>query len=263
MFAQERQQSIAEKIKAEGRVRVAQLAAQFAVTEDCIRKDLTVLEKQGLARKTYGGAVRVRENPHLYSSRDRRSLPDPERLGIVQKAMSLIHADDLVYLDVSNTSLELAEAIARSGLRVTVMTNMIAVLNLLSSAPAVTVLFPGGQMNPERDGFWGSMSQQAVRSFRLDLAFLGTVGIDAENGTLSTYQIDDGMMKQAVIAQSRRVYVYAELHKFQQEGSCVYARLQEVTGLILGGRPEAALARQLAASGVETLWEEDHEHTED
>ena len=89
MFAQERQQSIAEKIKAEGRVRVAQLAAEFAVTEDCIRKDLTVLEKQGLARKTYGGAVRVRENPHLYSSRDRRGLPDPERLGIVQKAMGI------------------------------------------------------------------------------------------------------------------------------------------------------------------------------
>ena len=33
---------------------------KFGVTEDSIRKDLAHLEKDGMLKKTYGGAVRVR-----------------------------------------------------------------------------------------------------------------------------------------------------------------------------------------------------------
>ena len=76
MFAQERQESIVSQVNIEGSVRVKDLSVKFAVTEDCIRKDLAILEKRGLLKKAYGGAVSVRQNPHMYNSEERKNTPN-------------------------------------------------------------------------------------------------------------------------------------------------------------------------------------------
>ncbi len=64
MFLEERQESIMNLLNTEGKVRVKELSAKFNVTDDCIRKDLGSLEKQGRLKRTYGGAVAIRENIH-------------------------------------------------------------------------------------------------------------------------------------------------------------------------------------------------------
>ena len=64
MFAEERQNMIAAMVNKNGSVRVKDLSEQFQVTEDSIRKDLTLLEKKGLLKKAYGGAVKKRVNVH-------------------------------------------------------------------------------------------------------------------------------------------------------------------------------------------------------
>ena len=69
VFAQERQESIVSQVNAEGSVRVKDLSLKFEVTEDCIRKDLALLEKKGLLKKAYGGAVSVRSHSIILQAR--------------------------------------------------------------------------------------------------------------------------------------------------------------------------------------------------
>lgn len=57
MFAEERQNQIVALVNKNGSVRVKELSEKYQVTEDSIRKDLTFLEKKGLLKKTYGGAM--------------------------------------------------------------------------------------------------------------------------------------------------------------------------------------------------------------
>ena len=59
MLARERQNKIVEMVNANGSVLVKELSEMFEVTEDSIRKDLSLLEKKELLKKTYGGAVRT------------------------------------------------------------------------------------------------------------------------------------------------------------------------------------------------------------
>ena len=61
MLAQQRQEAIVEEVNEKGSVLVKELAIKYDVTQDSIRKDLSVLQKQGLLKKTYGGAVRIRK----------------------------------------------------------------------------------------------------------------------------------------------------------------------------------------------------------
>ncbi|WP_050636040.1 DeoR/GlpR family DNA-binding transcription regulator [Candidatus Stoquefichus sp. SB1] len=233
MFAQERQESIVNQVNMEGSVRVKDLSVKFAVTEDCIRKDLAILEKKGLLKKAYGGAVSIRQNPHMYNSEERKNTPNDERVMIAQKAMTLIREQDTIFLDVSLTSLEIAKLLRESSLQITVMTNMIEVLNILNQCSHISIIFIGGQLNQERDGFWGSLSVEMVKSFKLDKAFLGVVGVDTVTGELSTYHVEDGFMKAAIIQQTQMNYLLCEERKLKEDGSYVFASLNDVSGLIL------------------------------
>ena len=57
MLALERRNLILEKLQAEKKVVVSELSQLYGVSEETIRRDLDKLEKEGLATKSYGGAV--------------------------------------------------------------------------------------------------------------------------------------------------------------------------------------------------------------
>ncbi|MCD7809330.1 MAG: DeoR/GlpR family DNA-binding transcription regulator [Erysipelotrichaceae bacterium] len=233
MFAKERQEDIVNKINLQGSVKVKDLALDYEVTEDCIRKDLSLLEKQGLLKKAYGGAVSIRNNPHLYNSSDRKKTPNNERIIIAQKALELINDNETIYLDVSLSSLEIALLLNEFSKKITVITNMIDVLNTLRNNQNIKLIFIGGTINHERDGFWDSMACTMLDYFRIDKAFLGVVGVNTTNGQISTYDIDDGFMKRKVIAQSHKRYLMCESRKFKEDGDFIFGSLNDIDGLIV------------------------------
>lgn len=253
MFAQERQELIVSIVNQDGSVKVKDLSIQFDVTEDCIRKDLASLEKKGLLKKAYGGAVRVRENTHMYNSQDRKNTPNSERVILAKKAMLLIKAEDTLFLDISLTSIELANLLKESTIQVTVITNMIDVLNILNHCSHISLIFIGGSINNERDGFCGTLSSQLIRSFKMDKAFLGVVGVDSFQGVLSTYHIDDGIMKMKVIEQSQKSYVFCEERKFVEDGNYVFGSLSDVTSLIVSNELNNKLKSRIEDYGLTIL----------
>ena len=57
MLLAERRQAIMDRVLATSRVVVGELSAEFGVSEETIRRDLEWLEQEGVAMRTYGGAV--------------------------------------------------------------------------------------------------------------------------------------------------------------------------------------------------------------
>src|SRR3954469_473680 len=57
MYAEERQQAIARLVNQRGRVSVNQLAREYDVTTETVRRDLSTLERMGLVRRVHGGVV--------------------------------------------------------------------------------------------------------------------------------------------------------------------------------------------------------------
>lgn len=233
MFAQERHNLIVAKVNQLGSVRVKELSEEFSVTEDCIRKDLALLEKQGVLKKAYGGAVRVRENPHLFTSASRKETPNSERVELASKAMEIIENEDTIFLDISLTSIEIARMISESDKTITVITNMIDVLTALQHCNQVKVILIGGLLNENGDGFWSSISLQYIQAFKIDKAFLGVVGVDCLTGQVTTYHVEDGNMKQAVIKQSKNSYLLCEQRKLREDGNYIFATLQDIDALIV------------------------------
>ena len=90
MFVEERQELIVEELISKGSVRVKELSERFSVTEDLIRKDLSVLEKEGKCKKIYGGAIPVKENVQRKTAAQRKKLNTEQKEIIAQKAIQKI-----------------------------------------------------------------------------------------------------------------------------------------------------------------------------
>lgn len=108
MFTEERQNAIEKCLREKGKVRVKELSEMFQVTEDCIRKDLKILENAGRLKRTYGGAILSQEYPLERNVVDRRMYNLDKKKVIAAKAFKLIKNNETIFLDVSTTNIELA-----------------------------------------------------------------------------------------------------------------------------------------------------------
>ena len=252
MFLEERQELIVRMVERDGKVKVKELSAKFKVTEDCIRKDLGSLERQGRLKRTYGGAVKLTQSIHMIEVSRHRHMDVEAKRRIAQAAVSLIRDKDMVFLDVSTSNLAIAE-LMKSDRDLTVVTNMVDVLGVLARNPRIELIFAGGQINRGRDGFWGGMTQEFIRRLKPDIAFVGAVGVDVKANSVSTYDIDDGINKATIIARSKRSYVLAEARKLSTDGNYDYAPLNALAGFVTDTEPPSDIRAAAAELGVDIV----------
>lgn len=253
MLAEERQNMIVSLVNENGSVRVKDLSEQFKVTEDSIRKDLTMLQRKGLLRKTYGGAVRVRVNAHDYHVAQRKGKNLEDKRKIARKAFELIQNGDVIFLDISTANLELASLLIESELSVTVVTNMVDIMLAFLADTKIKLIFLGGTFSPGKDGFIGALTNQEIKKFRFDKAFMGVVGVDLETNDVTTYISEDATTKRTILESSSKSYMMLETRKFAAQGNYVYAGVDDFTGALLEKDAPAGVQKQMNQYAIEWI----------
>ena len=220
MLAKERHDQIIAKLNLEGNVRVKELSQDFDVTEDCIRKDLTILEKERKLKRIHGGATKLRENLLYYQVDDRKNIDTPEKKIIALKAIELIEPGSMIFLDISTISLDIAKLIYQKNMNITVVTNMIEIMMIFTQECDTKLIFIC------------SSAIDCIKKYRFDLSFLGVVGIDVFEGLVTTYDVNDGLTKKQIIHSSKKSYMLVQSSKFDLDGNYVYADVADFTGII-------------------------------
>ena len=239
MFIEERQIAIEKVLREEGKVRTRELSEMFQVTEDCIRKDLKTLENAGKLKRTYGGAILSQDYPLERDVIDRRNYHVDKKMVIAVKAMTLIKEREAIFLDISTTNIELAKLLAKSKMQLTVVSNMIDILQLLAQNPKITAIGTGG-----------SAAIQVIRQYSFDRAFMGSCGIDMMDHTVTTLGVEDGLTKKAAIESSRHKYAVMEREKFYFNESYKFTQLDELDGIITDEFPDQSVQDMLDSLGV-------------
>ena len=131
MLALERRNLILEKLQTERRVVVSELSQLYEVSEETIRRDLDKLEKEGLATKSYGGAV-INENVSIdlpFNIRKNQNVGGKQKMAEIVAEM--VQDGDHIFLDASTTAVFIAKAL-KDKERLTVITNSMEILIELS-----------------------------------------------------------------------------------------------------------------------------------
>ena len=232
MLPEERQNMIVQIVNETGSAIVKDLSIRFAITEDSIRKDLTSLQKKGLLRKTYGGALKIEDNSQeqFVSQRKGKYILDKQK--IAKKIVGMLKNGDLIFLDISTTNIEVAKLLKTSGLSLTVVTNMIDVMNVMIGDEFNKLIFIGGTFTDGKDGFVGLNANREISRYRFDKSFLGVVGVSASTNSVSTYMLEDASTKETIVKSSKQAFMILETRKLSKDGNFVYATINDYAGAI-------------------------------
>lgn len=171
MLAVERRNLILEKLQDEKKVVVSELSILFDVSEETIRRDLDKLDKEGLATKSYGGAV-LNENTSLdmpFNVRKKRNMRGKQV--IAELVSELIGEGEHIIVDPSTTAVAIVKAL-KSRKRLTVITNSIEVLVELSDVSGWDVICTGGTLRENYLALVGPKATDVINSFHADKVIL-------------------------------------------------------------------------------------------
>ncbi len=232
MFLEERYEKILTTLEEEGRVKVKELAKSFQVTEDCIRKDLKELEARGKLKRVYGGAIVKRTHNDIKSIDERQNINLAAKKAIASKAVNLIKNDDIIFLDTSTINIEIAKILSNKDLKITVVSNMVEIILELRKNYSIKTICIGGEFNKEVGAIVGSAANKYIENFSFDKAFIGVFGVNLENKTLSTINIEDGTTKKTIIECSNKSYVVMESEKLNYDEFYKFAFFKDIDGII-------------------------------
>jgi DeoR family fructose operon transcriptional repressor len=247
LYAPERHQQILETARANGRVEVAGLARELAVTPETVRRDLTALERRGVLRRVHGGAIPVERFGIEPGVADRESLSAGEKERIARAALDELPDGGSIILDAGTTTVRLAELLP-SDREFTVVTHAIPVASVLISRPNVTLHLLGGIVRGRTLAAVGDWTRRQISEVFADVAFMGTNGISVERG-LTTPDIAEAGVKRALMDAARRTVVLADHTKFGREDFARVAPLSDVDTVITDVGLDVELAEDIENAG--------------
>jgi DeoR family fructose operon transcriptional repressor len=253
MYAEERQQAIARLVNQRGRVSVNQLAREYDVTTETVRRDLSTLERMGLVRRVHGGVVPPASLSLIEAGlRERDQVNTESKERIARAAIEqLPPSGGTILLDAGTTTSRLASLLPPDH-TLTVITHGVPIAARLAGQRHIDLRLLPGRVRRTTQAAVGADTVQALSHLRVDVAFLGTNGITAEHG-FTTPDPGEAAVKRALIESGRRVVALADASKFGVETAVRFAVPGEIDVLVTDSDASTADRRALTKAGVDVV----------
>ena len=252
MLAIERRREILTRLGADGKVIVSELARDFEVTEETIRRDLEKLDHEGLASKTYGGAV-ARQSMAIdlpYNVRESVNVGEKER--IAEQVADLIQDGERIMLDSSSTALYIVKRL-KSKKNLTIITNSVKILLELADKSDWTVLSTGGMLRKGALSLNGSSAEKMIATYHVDTAICSCKGIDTELGITDSNE-QDCLIKQVMIAAAERRILAVDNGKFDKKSFVRVEDLRKADILVTDSAPSEKWQRYCMEQGIHLIY---------
>lgn len=252
MLALERRNLILEKLQEEKRVVVGELSQLFGVSEETIRRDLDKLDKDGLAIKSYGGAV-INENTSIdmpFNVRKKRNVAGKQK--IAEIVAGLINDGEHIILDASTTAVFIAKAIKQKS-HLTVITNSIEIIIELSDVSDWNIISSGGSLKEGYLALVGPRAIEGLSSYNVEKAIISCKGIDIEKG------ITDGneqfsQAKQTMQKAAKQSIFAIDSSKFEEIAFSKICDINQADIIVTDEKPDERWLGFFNKMGVECLY---------
>lgn len=193
-------------------VTVEELARMFGVSDATIRRDLLEMEDQHMVTRFYGGAKineeHVREKGYRISS---LSHVD-EKKSIGKYAATLIHDNDIVYIDSGSTTIHMIDYIFAKNIMV--VTESISILDKLVDRN-INCYVAGGNLRPNTGIIVGTETTEKIRSMHFNSVFLGANSVSYVTGFTTTNE-PEAQLKAAALEKGVNKYILIDSSKFDK-----------------------------------------------
>ena len=253
MSSLDRRHVIAERVRAQGSVRIDDLAAEFGVSAMTIHRDLDHLHSRGVLRKVRSGAEarpsEAFEHHHAY----RAELNLPQKRAIADAALRWAAdrgALQAVALDDSTTALQLVPALRERG-PLTVVSNSLPVLTAFAAQPEVRLTAVGGEFVPEFASFGGSSAVAALAELHYDVVFMSVTAV--ADGACYHPSRATADLKRAFLRSAELRVLLADHTKFTRRAVHRIGALADFDAVVVDAATDPADLDAVRAAGVELV----------
>jgi DeoR family transcriptional regulator, fructose operon transcriptional repressor len=252
VYAEERQQAMATLVAGRGRVSVLELAEEFAVTTETVRRDLSALERLNLLHRVHGGALAPGNMMVLEAGLVERDVDhQSEKQRIAAAASQLVPASSAtILIDAGSTTAWLADALPYDQ-QLTVFTHSVSVAYRLAGRANVDLHMLPGRVRKTTFAAVGEDTVAALARIRADVAFMATNALSLSHG-FSTPDTAEAAIKEALLRSALRTIMLADSTKFGQERTVRFASLEDIDVLVTDAIDEP-LRQAVEDAGAEVM----------
>lgn len=204
-----------------------------------LRRDLKILEQNNRLKLLTGGGVKLIQSRSELSIIEKSTLQIQEKEYIAKLAAEQIQDKETVYIDSGSTCSLLLQLLVHRDINI-FTTNTLAFSIFNNSTSKLIV--PGGEYNPSISSLFGPITEENIKKFIFDKAFLGANGIDAKFG-ITTPSISESSKKRIVLEQSKKTYLMCDSSKFNTTSSFKVFDLKEV--ILITDKKDQNLSKEM------------------
>ena len=233
---------------------VKEIAETLKVSDMTVRRDLDVLEKQGVVRRTHGGAVLLdpsnsMSDPYILGEQTTINAREKNLIGI--RAAALVQPDETIFLDSGSTTPFIAKHLS-SEIPITVLCYTFT--NALEFYPRenTNLILLGGFFHRDSNIFHSDENLSLVSKTRADKAFISTGGFDPELG-LTTYFYSEADIKREMIRSARQIILVTDSTKFGKISVTHFAGLDQIDIVVTDSGISKEYRKALLDRGIELI----------
>lgn len=240
-------------IKERKSITVTELSTRFYISEASIRRDLTRLEKKGIIKRTYGGAVLVEgldaEIPLSVRETEQKTAKDI----IGRLAASLVKDGDTTILDSSSTTLRMAPYLEGKN-NLTVITNGAKTALELGELLHIKVYSTGGVLRENSLSYIGEIARKSIESFFVDTLFFSCRSISIEKGLFDSNE-QEAELRRIMMQQARQVVLLCDSSKFDKISFSKVCGFEKINYIITDTKPSTEWIDFLSGKKVKLMYE--------
>ena len=247
----ERHKRILSILAGQQKISIGEIVDQLSISEATARRDLRSLAAEGKLQRVHGGAVAM-VNAHAKTPiLDRMNDQAKEKHQIGLATANLIKDKESIFLGAGTTVFEVAKNL-RERNDLTIVTNSLPVLNILTGIERINVISLGGMLHDAELSFIGHVAEQALTEIRVDKVVIGAKGISLEHGLTNDY-LQATLTDRAILKMGREVIVAADHTKVNHVSTAVIDALNVVHTFVTDTLADKKFIHALRAKGINII----------
>ena len=246
MLVEERRQRVLDLVTQRGFIALTDLAQTIDVSESTLRRDLDYWHRQGMLRRTHGGAIFVGDAATLPALEERSASQLDEKRAIARTAAARIQDGDTILLDGGTTTLEVARELVGRSLQI--VTNSLPIANLFAASRETDLVILGGYVYPKTGVALGPLTVRMMEDIHVHQLIMSVGGISTKglfNSNLLLVETERQMMRCA-----DEVVVVADHSKIGRQALAFLCNLTDIDTLIVDNQLNAAQRELLRQNDV-------------
>lgn len=196
------------------------------VSSSTIRRDLKILESEGIISIYYGGIIKKNQFLTEQKIESKRQINIDRKIAIARYAATFVNPDETIFLDSGSTVAEMIPFMDKS---VHIVTTSLDVVN--KNINELDIYLLGGQVSKIRNSVYGITTVDQMSDFVFDKAFLGANGISEKYG-ITTPSVEEAMLKRKVITNTKHSYFLIDSSKIGSFSTCKICNIEDYNVLM-------------------------------